>query len=143
MEHILKENATPCVGEELVASLTAGNRTKWAQARQLYFARGVNKMTLYIIESAAFVLSLDEEPYEFDIKHPEKLDKYGQLLLHGNGHDRWFDKSFTLCIGKNGRVSLLLRCCCEVSLKMYIFFFVTDWFQCRAYLVSWFIFNVC
>lgn len=36
---------------------------------------------------------------------PEKLDRYGRMLLHGNGHDRWFDKSFTLCVASNGRVS--------------------------------------
>jgi carnitine O-palmitoyltransferase 1, liver isoform len=104
MEQILKENPTPNVGEELVASLTAGDRTKWAQNRQLYFSRGVNKLALYLIESAAFVLSLDDQDFEFDLKHPEKLDRYGQLLLHGNGHDRWFDKSFTVCVSKNGRV---------------------------------------
>lgn len=26
--------------------------------------------------------------------------------MHGKGYDRWFDKSFTLCVGTNGRVSL-------------------------------------
>jgi hypothetical protein len=36
---------------------------------------------------------------------PKKLDQFGQILLHGKGYDRWFDKSFTLCIGSNGRVS--------------------------------------
>jgi hypothetical protein len=36
---------------------------------------------------------------------PSKLDRYGHILLHGKGYDRWFDKSFTLCIGSNGRVS--------------------------------------
>jgi len=24
--------------------------------------------------------------------------------MTGKGYDRWFDKSFTLCIGSNGRV---------------------------------------
>jgi len=33
------------------------------------------------------------------------LDRFGQSLLHGKGYDRWFDKSFTLVVGKNGRVS--------------------------------------
>lgn len=37
---------------------------------------------------------------------PSKLDNYGKILFHGKGYDRWFDKSFTLCIGSNGRVSL-------------------------------------
>lgn len=38
---------------------------------------------------------------------PSKLDKYGKILLHGNGCNRWFDKSFTLCIGSNGRVNIV------------------------------------
>ena len=25
-------------------------------------------------------------------------------MLHGHGTDRWFDKSFTLCVGRNGRI---------------------------------------
>lgn len=40
---------------------------------------------------------------------PDKLDEYGRILLHGKGYDRWFDKSFTLCIGNNGRVSNYLK----------------------------------
>lgn len=37
-----------------------------------------------------------------------QLDRYGQRLLYGKGYDRWFDKSFTLVVGKNGRVSIYL-----------------------------------
>uniref|UniRef100_A0A1L8DYB6 carnitine O-palmitoyltransferase n=1 Tax=Nyssomyia neivai TaxID=330878 RepID=A0A1L8DYB6_9DIPT len=104
MEQILKSDSTPLPGEELLASLTAGDRTKWAEVRLSQFSKGVNKQSLYTIESAAFIVSLDDQDYEFDEKHPEKLDRYGRILLHGNGHDRWFDKSFTVCVGKNGRV---------------------------------------
>ena len=104
MENILASKAKPLPGEEKVAALTAWPRTKWAEVRQSVFVRGVNKVSLYLIESAAFIVSLDEEPYEFEIEHPEKLDHYGKLLMHGNGHDRWFDKSFTVCIGTNGRI---------------------------------------
>ena len=32
-----------------------------------------------------------------------QLSEYGQSLLHGKGYDRWFDKSFTLVVAKNGR----------------------------------------
>lgn len=106
IEQILHSQADPMKGEDLVASLTAWDRTKWAQTREKFFSRGVNKVSLYLIESAAFVLSLDDYPFEFDLTQPEKLDNYGRSLLHGNGHDRWFDKSFTLCVSSNGRVSL-------------------------------------
>uniref|UniRef100_A0A182SKJ0 carnitine O-palmitoyltransferase n=1 Tax=Anopheles maculatus TaxID=74869 RepID=A0A182SKJ0_9DIPT len=105
IEHILQQGAEkPQPGEELLASLTAGDRTKWAQVRQTVFAKGVNRTSLHTVESAAFVLSLDEKPFEFDLAHPEKLDQFGRYLLHGNGHDRWFDKSFTVCVGSNGRI---------------------------------------
>lgn len=104
IEEILNSADKPQPGEELLASLTAGDRTKWAQIRESVFAKGANKTSLYLIESAAFVLSLDEHPFEFDMAHPEKLDQFGRYLLHGNGHDRWFDKSFTVCIGSNGRI---------------------------------------
>lgn len=106
LEQILSNNATPEHGEEFLASLTAWDRTKWANAREKYFAKGANKVSLYLIESAAFVLSLDDEPFEFDLSQPEKLDHFGRQLLHGKGCDRWFDKSFTLCVASNGRVSV-------------------------------------
>lgn len=107
MEAILKADAQPVVGEQKVAALTSGNRTEWARIRETVFAKGVNRASLQAIESAAFVLSLDDQPFEFDINAPEKLDKMGTLLLHGTGCDRWFDKSFTLCIGSNGRVCVV------------------------------------
>lgn len=37
-------------------------------------------------------------------KDPSKLDTYGRNLLHGRGYDRWFDKSFNLCVSTNGRI---------------------------------------
>jgi carnitine O-palmitoyltransferase 1 len=55
----LSNKAQPVVGEEFLASLTAWDRTKWAETRQKYFAKGLNKTSLYLVESAAFVLSLD------------------------------------------------------------------------------------
>lgn len=104
MEEILKSQAKPLVGEQHLAALTAWNRTKWAEVRNNHFTRGPNRTSLVAIESAAFVLSLDEEPYDYDEKDHTKLDHFGRSLLHGNGYNRWFDKSFTVCIGSNGRV---------------------------------------
>lgn len=79
-----------------------------------------------IVEKAAFVVALDDVPYEYDKVNsksktkansktiilqndPSKLDNFGKVLLHGNGYNRWFDKSFTLCIGSNGGVSYFNR----------------------------------
>ncbi|XP_043256617.1 carnitine O-palmitoyltransferase 1, liver isoform isoform X3 [Colletes gigas] len=103
MQQILDDKSEPSDGEVKLAALTAGERTAWANARETYFAKGVNKASLDLIERAAFVVVLDDIPYIYDPDDPEKLDQYGRILLHGKGYDRWFDKSFTLCIGSNGR----------------------------------------
>ncbi|KAF7990168.1 hypothetical protein HCN44_009903 [Aphidius gifuensis] len=107
--YILENNSSssssiPADGEEKLAALTANNRTVWANARTCYFSKGINKQSLDAIEKSAFVVVLDDYPYEYDAACPEKLDQYGRNLLHGKGYDRWFDKSFNLCIGTNGRI---------------------------------------
>lgn len=105
LDMIVKRNAIATRAENHLASLTAWNRTKWAQAREKYFASGINQKSLSDIESAAFVLVLDDEPFKYDLKSsPTEYGYYGQQLLHGKGHDRWFDKSFNLCVGTNGKV---------------------------------------
>ncbi|XP_066991889.2 carnitine O-palmitoyltransferase 1, liver isoform [Anabrus simplex] len=101
---ILEDKSPPAEGEEKLAALTAWDRTSWAKTRQEYFFKGTNRQSLDAIEKAAFFVALDDCPYEFDLEHPEKIDHYGQVLITGKGHDRWFDKSFTLCIGTNGRI---------------------------------------
>ncbi|KAJ8922373.1 hypothetical protein NQ315_004316 [Exocentrus adspersus] len=104
IQQILDDTSEPLAGEEKLAALTAGERTHWANTRTLLFNKGVNKSSLDAIEKAAFVVALDDFPYEYDPKDPSKLDNYGRALLHGKGYDRWFDKSFTLCVGSNGRI---------------------------------------
>lgn len=104
IQQILDDKSVPLPGEEKLAALTAGDRIHWANTRRNFFTRGVNKLSLDTIEKAAFVVALDDIPYEYDQSDPDKLDRYGRILLHGKGYDRWFDKSFTLCIGSNGRL---------------------------------------
>lgn len=62
----MDDNSTPSEGEEKLAALTAGERTIWAQTRRDFFAKGVNKASLDIIEKAAFVVALDDVPYEYN-----------------------------------------------------------------------------
>lgn len=69
------------------------------------FFKGPNRVALDTIEKAAFVVLLDDVPYIFDENNPKAMDEYGRRLLHGKGYDKWFDKSFTLCVGTNGRVN--------------------------------------
>ena len=56
----------PLAGEEKLAALTAGYRTHWAETRRKFFSKGVNKQSLDLIEKSAFVVILDDFPYEFD-----------------------------------------------------------------------------
>lgn len=68
LQYILDNNETAPVidGEEKLAALTANNRTVWAQARTNYFSKGINKQSLDAIEKSAFVVVLDDYPYEYD-----------------------------------------------------------------------------
>jgi len=66
IQQILDDNSMPSEGEEKLAALTAGERTNWAQTRKNFFAKGVNKASLDLIEKSAFVVALDDVPYEFD-----------------------------------------------------------------------------
>ncbi|GAB6018551.1 hypothetical protein CHUAL_000246 [Chamberlinius hualienensis] len=104
MQKILDGTHSPAKGEQFLGALTASDRVTWANARNQYFGKGINKASLDIIEKAAFVLVLEDDDYEYDPKHPEKLDRFGRMLLHGKGYDRWFDKSMNLIIAKNGKV---------------------------------------
>ncbi|XP_023225083.1 carnitine O-palmitoyltransferase 1, liver isoform-like [Centruroides sculpturatus] len=107
LEWILQDDYKSNYGEEHVGALTTTDRVTWARARKEYFSRGMNKISLDIIEKAAFFVILDEESY--DIDDPKKGDVYVKNLLHGKGYNFWMDKSFTLIVGKNGRMGLNLE----------------------------------
>lgn len=104
MEKILKSDCTPLPGEERLGALTAADRVTWCNTRKMYFSKGPNRFSLEAIEKAAFFVSLDEEPYEFDREDSSKLNHYGRCMLHGKGYDRWFDKSFSFLVGNNGMI---------------------------------------
>lgn len=45
-------------GEEHLAALTALNRTEWSEAYEAYFANGVNKASMEVIEKVNCIISL-------------------------------------------------------------------------------------
>jgi carnitine O-palmitoyltransferase 1 len=63
LDEIIRDSTPPAYGEEHLAALTAGERTLWAEAREVYFSTGVNRSSLEAIERSAFVLILDDEEY--------------------------------------------------------------------------------
>ena len=52
--------------EAKLAVLTASERTTWANQRDMSFRNGINKASLDVIESAAFIVVLDDYDYNYD-----------------------------------------------------------------------------
>lgn len=93
IKHILEDQRPET--ETPVGILTASERNSWAKARSHLSQLG-NHEIFKKIDSAAFVLILDDEPIGSDEKN--LLRRY----LHGRAENRWFDKSFSLIVTKDG-----------------------------------------
>ena len=62
----MRDDSPPEPHEDCLAAMTGADRTQWAKLRNEHFRRGVNKNSLHAIETSAFIVSLDDFPYEFD-----------------------------------------------------------------------------
>lgn len=82
-----------------VAALTAVDRPAWARLRETLKADPANRTTLDIVERALFHVALDREDYP-------GFTSLGRAGLHGKPGNRWFDKSLTLIIDRDGRLVL-------------------------------------
>ncbi|XP_078234115.1 palmitoyl thioesterase CPT1C isoform X3 [Pogona vitticeps] len=103
-QSILGDPTPPSPGEEKLPALTAADRDPWARARNTYFQTGMNEQSLSLIDNAAFFVSLDTSEQGLREPNPgHSLDAYAKSLLHGRCCDRWFDKSFTLVVYRNGK----------------------------------------
>ncbi|KAF1326975.1 Choline/carnitine o-acyltransferase, partial [Globisporangium splendens] len=78
-----------------LAALTAAGRIEWAENREKFFSEGINKRSLELIESAVFVVVLQDNL-------PSDWTAMGKDMIHGSGGNRWFDKSFNLVVYNNG-----------------------------------------
>ncbi|KAJ2782835.1 Carnitine O-acetyltransferase mitochondrial [Coemansia javaensis] len=88
-----------------VGVLTADNRDAWADNYQLLAqAAPQNAQVLERLQSAAFLLCLDDA-------RPVTREEYHRVFWHGNGRNRWFDKSLQFIVCDNGKAGLL----CEHS----------------------------
>ncbi|XP_007944109.1 carnitine O-palmitoyltransferase 2, mitochondrial [Orycteropus afer afer] len=96
LKYILSDNSP--APEFPVAYLTSENRDVWAELRQKLVSDG-NAETLWKVDSALFCLCLDGFPIK-DLVH------LSHNMLHGDGTNRWFDKSFNLIIAKDGTAAL-------------------------------------
>lgn len=104
LEYIKNTSIDTTHPEKYLASLTAWDRTKWAETRNKFFASGVNKASLDAIESSAFFFNLHDRPYNMVIDDVEKMRAYSKDCLHGDIYNLWFDKSFCLQSGTDGIV---------------------------------------
>jgi len=97
LEYIMELSAgkVPNKAEAGLPALTALDRTRWAEVREEHLQIGINRLSLEEIESAIFVLCLDD-------RTPSNWTEMGELSLHGFGDTRWCDKSFNLLVYANG-----------------------------------------
>ena len=80
--------------------LTTMQRDTWTESRAaLLQISANNKSAMAIIEDATFALCLDENK-------PEQLNQISKKLLHGDGRDRFFDKSLQFIVFKNGKTGI-------------------------------------
>lgn len=117
IELILNDQSDSQPGEDFVASLTAGSRDKWQAARVTHFNDAVNSRSLFEIESAAFILVLDDNHYDNTLteeagRSANGLAVMGKNFLHGNlltenkSCNIWFDKTFNLIVSACGNIGL-------------------------------------
>ncbi|XP_069857049.1 palmitoyl thioesterase CPT1C isoform X2 [Dipodomys merriami] len=130
-QRILDDPSPAYPHEEHLAALTAAPRGMWAQVRELVKARAA--AALEAVEGAAFFVSLDSEPGGLTREDPAaSLDAYAHRLLAGHGHDRWYDKSFTLIVFSNGKLGLSMEhswADCPISGHMWEFTLATECFH--------------
>ncbi|XP_068446236.1 carnitine O-palmitoyltransferase 2, mitochondrial-like [Clinocottus analis] len=81
-----------------VGVLTSENRDVWAGLRDKLIAAG-NAEDLRSVDSALFCLSLDDESMRDD-------SHLSHNMLHADGCNRWFDKSFTVILTKDGEAAI-------------------------------------
>ncbi|NXS71063.1 CPT2 palmitoyltransferase, partial [Pandion haliaetus] len=92
LKYILSDNS-PAPAFPL-GYLSSENRDTWALLRKNLLDNG-NEEALQKVDSAVFCLSLDGFPIK-DFVH------LSHTMLHGDGANRWYDKSFNLIITKDG-----------------------------------------
>ena len=83
-----------------VGVLTAADRNTWASAREhLLDSNPSNAATLLSIDSALFVLCLE---HEISLTNEDRF----KMNVHGNGRNRWFDKSFSIIVDPEGHAAV-------------------------------------
>lgn len=77
---------------------TSENRDVWAELRQKLLSAG-NEAVLQKVDSAVFCLCLDDD-------RVTDLVQLSHNMLHGDGTNRWYDKSFNLILAADGTAAI-------------------------------------
>ena len=84
-----------------VGVLTVADRDLWTDARKkLLAADPANELALSDIESAGFLLALDDAA-------PVTLEERGHQYWHGDGSNRWFDKPLQFIVNDNATAGFM------------------------------------
>ncbi|KAI2602856.1 acyltransferase ChoActase/COT/CPT [Hypoxylon sp. NC1633] len=84
-----------------VGALSSQNRDIWTDARKVLLdASPKNKVALEAIESASFVVCLDDAA-------PVTLEERAHQYWHGDGQNRWYDKPLQFVVNDNGTSGFL------------------------------------
>lgn len=104
LKFVLNDAASNKPSEFPLGVMTAENRDTWADVRELLI-QNHNENALDTIDSALFVVSLDDKA-DYPPEDPVPIVKN---MLHGDANgliNRWFDKSFTLIVCKDGNAGI-------------------------------------
>ena len=89
--------------ENSIGIFTTEDRDTWAKYRSMISDLSAkNQKNFEIIDSALFGVSLDDA-------NTSNLDEVSRIMLHSNGHNRWFDKIINLIVLKNGITGVLME----------------------------------
>ncbi|KAI9313766.1 acyltransferase ChoActase/COT/CPT [Dichotomocladium elegans] len=111
-----------------IGLLSSWDRDQWTVARNHLLALDpINQATSREIESALFALCLDDYTNGYDSKSRSQMGFCGHLGLGGAGHNRWYDKSFTLAVENSGQAIVMgEHSPCDALLVSYVWDHMLD-----------------
>lgn len=108
LKFVLNDEASNKAAEFPLGVLTAENRDTWADVRE-HLVQNHNEAALDTVDSALFVVSLDDKADYSREMIPENPIPIVQNMLHGDSNgviNRWFDKSISMIVCKDGNAGV-------------------------------------